>query len=201
VSKLKKTLKKVLRKKQLIKNISSLEKELIGVRKILYHIYDGIEIFINNMGEINEDRFDWCFNFIGENIGMKLFKNWDEERYFKQILKGIGISKTTIEAYLHGFLKTYNLEQIENNLVNRLNDYNDKLKILTDKPFKYKCLKCNGIIEIKSEDRIEIVDCPLCQSKSYKLSQYKNLYQRDPTGKLTNKKRFDLSDLLNKGSD
>ncbi len=186
---------KLFEKRKIKKEIYSLEKELINIRKILYHIYDGIEILLNNMGKINKKRFDSQVNYIENNLQMNLFQNWNERLYFKQVLKGIGLSEISIKAYLHGFLNTFKFEYQESNLVDKLNDYNRKLKLLIDEPFKYKCVKCNE--EIINKYKEMGIKCSLCSSKMYILLSYNKCYNRDFNSKLSNKAKYSLLDIMN----
>ncbi|MFW9948407.1 MAG: hypothetical protein ACFFDX_16390 [Candidatus Odinarchaeota archaeon] len=184
---------RVFEKRKIIKHISLLEKELIDLRKKLYHIYDGIEILLNNMEEITKERFDSQINYIENNMQMTLFGKREDIWYFKQVLKGIGISKWSIMAYLHGYLNTFKFEQHENNLVNKLNDYDRKLKLLTNEPFEYKCVKCSE--KIKIEYKETRISCPLCSSEMWILPSYDTFYGRNFNGKLSDKAKYSLLNI------
>lgn len=182
--------------RKLTKKIKELESKLIETRRTLYNIYDGIEILLNNMGEINTERFQDLHSLYEETGLLRDVSNRFE---FEGVLIGIGLSKTSIEAYLHGFLKTYRLEWYEKVLVSKLNYDHTQLKKLGKEPIEYFCWNCEHKIKTKGP----VPDkCDVCEHYPiFPVPVYTCLYSRDyETRALDNKKRFNLLDLLNKRS-
>lgn len=182
--------------RKITKIIELLESKLIENRRTLYKIYDGIEILLNNMGEINKERFQWCIRSFCSKFGL-FNKDMSDESYFQNVLIGIGLSKSSIKAYLHGFLNTYIFEQYERTLVNKLNDYDTLLKLLRKEFLEFVCWNCKNKIEVKE---IKYYKCELCgHYPMYQTRIYNCLYSRDfITKELDNKDRFKLLNLSNK---
>jgi len=144
------------------------------------------------MGEINTKRFEWCIRDFYEIMG--LLKNELDRTFFENVLIGVGLSKTSIEAYLHGFLNTYIFEQQEKTLVYKLNNYRTELKLLKGEFLEYRCWHCHNEVKMKE---LKNYECELCNhSPMFRIPIYKVLYERDyKTRKLDVKNRYNLLDL------
>ena len=166
---------KRIRIRKITKKIKSSESRLEEIRSFLHEIYHRIYVLLNNMEEMNKENFSRVFRDLNELMG--LFKD-DYDRYiFVDVLTGIGFSKISIEAYLHGFLKTFLFEQHEKTLVDRLNCYNTQLKLLRKEFFEYKCWNCKNKIKTKE---LKNYKCELCDhSPMFHIFIYSTLYKRD----------------------